>query len=138
MNGFFYSLQQELLARESPVSLTIGAFGYIATKDLSQIMAGEGIKIPAWATGDVNECARGMIESYITRPPTMTYPKLYAYVNRALWYFHPSFHKTMIQAFKRPGSVGNGYQDSLHAADKRHEKAKELKFQQGYGPSEGN
>ena len=140
MNGFFYSLQQELMARESPVSLTIGAFGYIATKDLSQMMAGEGITIPAWAAGDVKECARGMIESYITRPPTMTYPKLYAYLNRAMWYFLPvpTFHKTIIQAFKLPGTVGTGYQESLEVVNKGHEIAKKLQFQQGYGPGDGN
>ncbi|XP_063682606.1 hydroxysteroid 11-beta-dehydrogenase 1-like protein A [Bolinopsis microptera] len=139
MNGFFYSLQQELMARESPVSLTIGSVGYIATKDLSQIVAGEGMTTPAWATGDVKECARGMIESYITRPPTMTYPKLYVYVHRAMWYILPvsSFHKTIIQIFKPPGTVGTGYQEALEFVNKGREIAKKLNFQQGYGPDDG-
>ncbi|XP_063681717.1 hydroxysteroid 11-beta-dehydrogenase 1-like protein [Bolinopsis microptera] len=141
LNGFFYSLQQELMARESPVSLTVGAFGFIKTKDLSQLIINEdgenAMNIPAWATGDVKECARGMIESYISRPPTMTYPKLSNNLGRAMWYFLPvpTFHNAMMGASKRPGAVGNGYQESLDFVNDGREKMEKLKFQQGYGPN---
>ena len=136
LNGFFYSLQQELLARESPSSLTIGAFGFIKTKQISEMLAGDE-NIPKFAHGDVKECARGMMESYVTRPLTMSYPKLAGYLNRILWYFYSNYHDLIIKNSKPPGSLGTGYQGTLERLARMEEKAKKLKFQQGYyGPDE--
>ena len=136
MNGFFYSLQQELLARESAASLTIGAFGFIITKQISEMLADEPVDITRGA-GDAKECARGMMESYVTRPLTMSYPKLAGYLNRILWYFYSNYHDLIIKNSKPPGSLGTGYQGTLERLARMEEKAKKLKFQQGYyGPDE--
>ena len=132
LNGFFYSLQQELLARESPASLTIGAFGFINTKQVSEMTAGEPVGVPKWAQGDVKVCTRGMMEAYVTRPLTMTYPKIAAYVHRILWYFLPSFHDYKIKTARPPGSQSTGYQESLDKLERAEKKAKKLKYQLGY------
>ena len=133
MNGFFNSLQQEFLARESPASLTIGVFGYIATKELSILNVGEKFNVPEWARGDITECARGMLEAYITRPLTVTYPRLASNLNRMMWYFLPSFHENVIQATKPAGSEGTGYPESLEFIRDKEKDAKKFEYQQGYG-----
>ena len=138
MNGFFYSLQQELLARESPVSLTIGVYGFIATKELSGLKMDEKLNVPGWARGDVTECARGIVEAYITRPLTVTYPRFSSNLKRIMWYFLPSFHENVIQASKPAGSEGTGYQESLEFIHNKEKNAKKFNYQQGYGPKEGS
>ena len=133
MNGFFYSLQQELLARESSVSLTIGALGLIWTKEMSQVLAA-GHPYPGWVTGKLEDCSRGIMEAYITRPQTMTYPRIAGMIYRANWYFDPHFHEGIVQRLRPKGAQGKGYkevvEDSLsgEAADLR----KKMGYQQGY------
>lgn len=85
LNGFFYSLQQELIAKKSSVSLTIGALGVIRTEDKMPLL-----KLPDWQIGDLMKCARGMMDSLISRPKTFTYPKIYSYMTRFMWYFLPN------------------------------------------------
>ena len=151
LNGFFYSLQQELIARESPTSLTVGVLGLINTKEVSHMVAkepaesvakepgqtdkeagtSETTEIPG--SGSVEECARQIMECYITRPNTMTFPKFVTNMNRIMWYFIPSYHDIMISATKTPGSVGTGYQEYLDTLPGLREKAKKLNYQQGYG-----
>jgi short-subunit dehydrogenase len=131
MNGFFYSLQQELLARESPVSLTIGAIGLIWTKELSQILA--SVNPPDWSKGSVEECARGMAESYVTRPQTMTYPWLAGVLYRGLWHFRAHFHENMIQKLKPKGAEGTGYREVVDKVVKKAKLFRKLQYQQGYG-----
>ena len=112
MNGFFYSLQQELLARESSVSLTIGSLGLIWTKEMAQVLARQN-PYPGWATGSLEDCSRGIMEAYITRPQTMTFPRLAGIIYRASWYFNPYFHWNIIQAVKPEGSKGTGYKEMV-------------------------
>ena len=100
MNGFFYSLQQELLARESPVSLTVGVLGLIRTKEVVSLFPDQA-PFHDWTIGSLEGCARVMMEAYVTRPQTVTFPKLAGLTYRALWYFVPSFyHKDMIEMIK--------------------------------------
>jgi short-subunit dehydrogenase len=101
MNGFFYSLQQELLARESPVSLTVGAFGLILTKQVKETFGDGPNPFYDWANGGLEGCARGMVEAYVTRPQTMTFSRLTGLTYRPLWYFAPNFlHEEMIRKIK--------------------------------------
>ena len=132
MNGFFYSLQQELLARESSVSLTIGALGLIWTKEMAQIYADRN-PFPAWATGSVEECSRGMMEAYITRPQTMTFPKLAGTIYRSFWYFKPNFHEGFINTVKPKGSEGTGYKEVVEATGAKDDLREKMGYQQGYG-----
>ena len=132
LNGFFYSLQQELLARQSPVSLTVGTFSHIATKDLSKVLKEQTEHIPAFAVGDVKHCARAMMEAYITRPQSISYPKVVMLILRSLWYFMPHYHQITIESLKPPGSQGNGYWENVQYAIDKRELKKELRFQQGY------
>ena len=115
MNGFFYSLQQELRARESNVSLTIGAVGWVLTKETAQLLAENGLEnpYPERQTGKVEDCARAMMEAYVTRPETMTYPNLVGRIYRAQWYFNPYFHDLAINNAKPKGSVGTGYKEAV-------------------------
>ena len=132
MNGFFYSLQQELLARESSVSLTIGSLGLIWTKEMAQMFAKEN-RSPDWSTGSVEECSRGMMEAYITRPQTMTFPKLAGTIYRSLWYFKPNFHEGFINGIKPKGSEGTGYKETVEATGAKDDLREKIGYQQGYG-----
>ena len=85
VNGFFYSLQQELLARKSPVGVTVGALGFIVTEDLGAILGQDIDLFPEFARGDVRECATGMMDSLILRPRTFTYPFIANKLERLLW-----------------------------------------------------
>ena len=102
MNGFFYSLQQELLARGSPVSLTIGSFGLIQTKAVMEIMSEGGGPFYYWTVGSVEDCARVMMEAYVTRPYTSTFTWQTGLVYRSLWYFPWSgfYHQEFIRKVK--------------------------------------
>ena len=134
MNGFFYSLQQELLAKESPVSLTIGAFGLIWTKEISQVLAKDN-PYPGWATGSVEDCSRGMMEAYVTRPQTMSFPRLAGFLYRATWYFKPTYHEDIIEVVKPKGAQGTGYKELVEEMklDRNADLRKNLEYQQGYG-----
>ncbi|KAL5247362.1 hypothetical protein ACHWQZ_G019286 [Mnemiopsis leidyi] len=132
INGFFYSLQQELLAKESPVSLTIGALGLIWTKEMAQVFNSTNRVAPGWATGDLEECSRGMMEAYITRPLTFTYPRLAGRVIRGLWYTLPCYHDMTIQGMKVEGAKGTGYREMVEARNAQDEISKKMNYQQGY------
>ena len=132
INGFFYSLQQELLAKESPVSLTIGAFGLIWTKEMEQVFESTNRVAPSWATGNLEECSRGMMESYITRPQTLTYPRLAGKVIRAMWYLLPNYHDINIQTLKPAGAEGTGYKELVESRKAQDEVSKKMNYQQGF------
>ena len=86
LNGFFYSLQQELLARKSPVGVTVGALGLIVTEDLSTLLSDNIDIFPEFSRGDVRECATGMMDSLVLRPRTFTYPVMANKLQRIMWY----------------------------------------------------
>ena len=94
LNGFFYSLQQELIARQSPASITVGAFGFVWTRELSYIYA-EGNPKPSWLSGSEEDATRGVLEAYVTRPLTMTFPRLPGVVHRMISYFMPQLLKVL-------------------------------------------
>ena len=132
MNGFFYSLQQELLARESSVSLTIGSLGLIWTREMAQVLEDDN-PYPDWVTGSLEDCSRGIMEAYITRPQTMTYPFIANMIYRANWYFDPHFHQGIIQRLKPKGSEGTGYQEVVEMDISKAELRRKMGHQQGYG-----
>ena len=98
MNGFFYALQQELLAKNSPVSLTIGSFGVIKTEAAAKVLSG-GSPFYEFTVGSVEDCARVMMESYVTRPFTCTFTWVTGVVYRFLWYFSGTsfYHQEFIR-----------------------------------------
>ena len=88
LNGFFYSLQQELAAIKSSVTVSIAALGLIKTKEVGEIvdhMTG----IPEFFKGDLSETARVMIDNFIVRSPTMSYPKVFMAQSRLLVWLKP-------------------------------------------------
>ncbi|KAL5262995.1 hypothetical protein ACHWQZ_G008418 [Mnemiopsis leidyi] len=94
LNGFFYSLQQELIARDSPAGITVGTFGFVWTRELSVIYA-EGNPKPDWVTGSEKDAARRVLEAYVTRPQAVTFPKFAGIVHRMLSYFFPQSLKSL-------------------------------------------
>lgn len=81
LNGFFYSLQQELREKKSGVTLTVGRLGELAGGDKMPLFA-----LPDWMVGDKGECAGGIVDTFLTRPATFSYPKLQPLLAQLLWY----------------------------------------------------
>ncbi|KAL5263716.1 hypothetical protein ACHWQZ_G008927 [Mnemiopsis leidyi] len=131
LNGFFYSLQQELLAKESSVSVTVGALGLIWTPDIASVFENDPIPKDVIA-GTMEGAARGMLDSYTTRPRTLTYPVFANVFMRLLWYFNPYFHEMMISQNKPRGSEGNGYDANVADWKEKTEIASKRRFMQGY------
>merc|ERR1712176_573445 len=101
---------------------------------MSQLYANE-TTFPEWAKGSLEDCSRGMMEAYVTRPQTMTYPKLANTLYRNIWYFKPNFHEGIIERMKPKGAQGTGYKEMVDKM-KSKEKAelrKKMGYQQGYG-----
>merc|ERR1712150_442144 len=103
--------------------------------ELSELEMANGSSYPEWVTGSLEDCSRGMMEAYITRPQTMTFPKLAGIISRAVWYFKPNFHEEMIQRLKLKGSEGTGYKDVVEKAlsGSIADLRKKMGYQQGYG-----
>ena len=92
MNGFFYTLDQELQLRKSKVRVTVGALGLIRTELIVRAIEEYGMltHVPAFAQGDLKECSENMIEGLVTRPGTITYPYVSTVMMRILWQIAPS------------------------------------------------
>lgn len=90
-NGFFYSLQQELLHKRSRVTLNIGAFGLIVTREMKDVYM-KKMNVPKFLQGDLKECVKAIIDNLVLRKRTLTFPR----TNRAFrfnWYINPFFHE---------------------------------------------
>ena len=76
-----------------------------------------------------------MMEAYVTRPHTMTYPRLAGIMFRATWYFNLNFHEGMIKVMKPRGAEGTGYKEVAEKASSKSntEMHKKMGYQQGYG-----
>ena len=138
MNGFFYSLQQELIARESNLSLTIGAFGMIKTKELTQLVKDENSgplagPLARPLAGSVEGCSREIMKAYITRPQTLTFPRMVSAIYRASWYFNPYHHDHVIRILRPEGSEGTGYEETVKKFASNAKWRKKIGYQQGYG-----
>ena len=131
MNGFFYSIQQELLAKKSPISLTLGALGLILTPDIEQLWKNDTLPINL-ISGSIQNSARGILDSYTSRPYTWSYPALPSYFMRAMWYFNPWFQKMAVFQSKQPGSRGWGYEASVLKWEEKVHIATERRFGSGY------
>ena len=133
INGFFYNLQQELIAKQSAVTITVGALGPVWTADMELLMEGDVLPVKR-VSGSVEDCAGGILQTYFTRPHTWTFPKPANYLMRAMWYFIPTsiYHKLIIYQSKIPGSEGYGYKEKVEDWDKKVDIAKQNGFQQGY------
>lgn len=86
INGFFFSLQEELTAKKSSVTLTIGSLGVIRTQELLGLF-----KLPNFLIGELKDCAVGIMDSLITRPTTFTYPVVHPIFARLMWFFSFDF-----------------------------------------------
>ena len=127
LNGFFYSLQSELIFKKSKVGLTVGAFGFIVTEDLSRLMVSID-SIPSIFKGSVSICAKNMVEAYIERQRTITYPTS-NWITRLLWLLHPKFHEAVVH---EGGYFHGNYEDSIQQSVDMAKKANEIGFQEGY------
>lgn len=90
-NGFFYSLQQELLHRRSKVTLNIGAFGLIVTKEMKQLVIKE-LNVPKFLHGDLQACVQLIVDTLVLRRRYITFPGS----NKAFrlnWCLNPYFHE---------------------------------------------
>ena len=125
LNGFFYSLQQELLAKKSPVTLSVFSLGLIVTPHMDAIIESEygSQYIPSLLKGDVEECADIIVSSSINRPRNVDYPIVSVKLSRMMAYLLPFYHELaafnvgltygeIVEAYKRIRKVGDkiGYQ----------------------------
>ena len=106
LNGFFYSLQQELLAKKSAVSVTIASLSLIWTPDMESIWKDESMLIDAVA-GTIENAAEGILDSYSTRPRTWTYPKFANYLQMAMWNYNPWYQELAIYNYNTDGYDAN-------------------------------
>ena len=92
MNGFFYTLDQELHLRKSKVGVTVAVLGMIRTNAVAKLVDEYGLlaHVPSFAQGDLKECSEIMIEGLVTRPGTISYPYWSAVMMRVLWQIAPS------------------------------------------------
>jgi short-subunit dehydrogenase len=81
VNGFFYSLQRELKERKSEVSLTVGELGEMTGGDKMPLFT-----LPDWLMGEMGECVRGIVDTFITRPRTFTCPTIHPSLAKLFWY----------------------------------------------------
>lgn len=119
LNGFFYSLQQELLAKKSNVTLTVGNIGLIMTKELSAILGDE--PIPDFAKGDLGTCARQIIDTVVSRQRTLNYPYVATILARNLFNFFPLFPEMIVSS-----------QDSYEQEHASHQQREEMKLKMDY------
>ena len=90
-NGFFYSMQQELIHRRSKVTLTIGVFGLIVTRDMKDAIT-KKLNMPKFLQGDLQQCVQKIIDNLVFRKRTITFP-LTSRASRLNWYLNPFFHE---------------------------------------------
>ena len=88
LNGFFYSLQQELEALKSNVTVSVAALGMINT-EMTKAVTDHLMNIPDFTKGDLAECAQLMIDNFIVRSPTLSYPKISLALSRVLLWLKP-------------------------------------------------
>lgn len=100
LHGFFISLQQDLLAKQSSVTVSVFTLGLIVTKEMDAVLQTNSISkdIPEIAKGDLSECAGIMASAAVTRPNNVDYPVFTTKVLRALLYFNPYFNEMMVKA----------------------------------------
>lgn len=118
LNGFFYSLQQELLARKSKVTVTVAALGAIMTNEVDLLLKD---KVPDIVKGGLAECVQSMTRSFVTRQRTVTFPRFTGFIGRLAGqtpFFHeimladPKSHENMLEYAKHQAELSKttGYQ----------------------------
>ena len=120
LNGFFYSLQQELLAKKSNATVSVAALGFISTKEITELTS-HIETVPSLFKGDLVECALAMVDNFVTRARTVSYPKIAVILGRCVWWLSPVYHE-MILFDER------AYDDAVMLS----EKARELSLTSGY------
>lgn len=126
---FFYTLQQELIAMESPVGVTVGNLGLIWTPDIESLFQGTIVK---YFSGDQDETVAGMINAYTTRPRYWSYPFGGTVYMTTMWQIFPWFHEMALKIGQVPGSSGYGYKEKVEEWNKRREISASRQFQRGY------
>ena len=82
VNGFFYSLQEELGKARSGVTLTVGTVGVLNSQELRPLL-----DVSDSLMGDIRDCAMEIMNSLVTRPKSFTYPTLHPHIARFMWSF---------------------------------------------------
>ena len=123
LNGFFYSLQQELEALKSNVTVSLAALGLIKTKEIGEI-SDHITMMPEFFKGDLSECALVMIDNFIVRAPTVTYPKFAGALGRLMWWLKPLIGDILLLD-------PNGYKNAVRMSERAREKSRTTGFQSG-------
>ena len=121
LNGFFYSLQQELLAKKSTATVSVAILGIIMTKEQTELISDSFKDLPDLFKGDLVECALAMVDNFVTRARTVAYPKFAVYFGRFVWWLTPFGHEMVL--------ADEGFYD---AAVRFSEKGRELSKATGY------
>ena len=105
-NGFFYSLQQELIHKRSKVSVNIGAFGLIVTREMRD--TSKKINMPKFLQGDLQTCVKIIIDNLVLRQRTITFPPT-SKAFRFNWYLNPFFHEFFLAGMTDYNSLVKSY-----------------------------
>eukprot|EP00116_Pleurobrachia_bachei_P006462 sb/3466724/ len=126
LHGFFKSLQQELLVKQSPVTVSIFAFGLIWTSEMEQVILSDpnGDQIPEFARGDVGETADIMISSAITKPALVDYPVAVSVLTRFMQML-PGFNRFMTMTVPCP------YEQIGEISERMREVGSKMGYQRG-------
>ena len=127
VNGFFYSLQQELHVKQSSVSVSVFSLGLIITPELGTLLASEpeAQKIPGFIKGDVVEVAEIVASSALYKPRNVDYPIGSVKIARLTSYLFPRFIELLIGAF------GWSYSAGVEAHSRIHKLGDEINYQIG-------
>eukprot|EP00116_Pleurobrachia_bachei_P006539 sb/3466801/ len=126
LNGFYKSLQQELLLKKSPVTVTIFTLGLILTKETHVIVAHEMTGLPGWMKGDLEETGRLMASCAVTRPADVDYPWAFNKLTRALLSLGVG-EKVLIGMTLRRKT----YEDVVRGSKEAVELSRQMDFQMG-------
>jgi len=101
LNGFFYSLQQEFIARKSSVTLTIVTFGLIVTEEMNTVLSTDNFidQIPGFFKGDLSESADVILHSSLTKPQFVDYPVMATKLMRWMFFFNPWFQQASVAVY---------------------------------------
>lgn len=101
LNGFFYSLQQEFIAKKSNVTLSIVTFGLIVTDELGTMLSTDGMidLIPNFFKGDLAESAEVIVHASLTKPFNVDYPIIATKIARWMFFFNPWYHTGSVAVY---------------------------------------
>lgn len=129
VNGFFYSLRQELEIKQSSVSLSVFSLGLIMTPEMDTLLSSEaaGQEIPDFVKGDVEECGKVIVGAALSRPRNVDYPPVLVKVVRFLSYVFPQ----AMEMWSVSSVAGVGYSEVVQIHSRLHDLGDQIKYQVG-------